>query len=141
MTIRSPRVAFHPSLFAFAALARARRRASEGNEAVGLGGIDAFVEATMAEWKVPGLALAVVKEGRVVHMEGYGFRDRERKLPVTPQDALPHRLDLEVVHGDRPGDARRREEARLGPARPRGRARVPAQGPGRLRPRHDVATW
>ena len=30
------------------------------------------IEATMAEWKVPGLALAVVKEGRVVLLKGYG---------------------------------------------------------------------
>ena len=38
----------------------------------------------MKEWHVPGLALAVVKDGRVLHSKGYGYRDLEKKLPVTP---------------------------------------------------------
>lgn len=47
-------------------------------------GIDQTVEAAMKEWQIPGLALAVVKDGRVAHLRGYGYRDVERKLPVTP---------------------------------------------------------
>jgi CubicO group peptidase (beta-lactamase class C family) len=38
----------------------------------------------MAEWKVPGLAVAVVLDGRVVYAAGFGYRDLEKKLPVTP---------------------------------------------------------
>jgi CubicO group peptidase (beta-lactamase class C family) len=38
----------------------------------------------MAEWKVPGLAVAVVADGRVVYAAGFGYRDLEKKLPVTP---------------------------------------------------------
>lgn len=34
---------------------------------------------------MPGLALAVVKDDQVIHLRGYGYRDLERKLPVTPQ--------------------------------------------------------
>jgi N-acyl-D-amino-acid deacylase len=49
----------------------------------GLDGLDTFVEGVLAEWKVPGMAVAVVKEGEVILMKGYGFRDREAKLPVT----------------------------------------------------------
>lgn len=50
-----------------------------------LEGVDAFIEEQMKVWKVPGLALAVVKDGQVIHMKGYGSRNLEKKLPVTPQ--------------------------------------------------------
>lgn len=33
---------------------------------------------------VPGGALAVVKDGRLVYAKGYGWADREKKAPVTP---------------------------------------------------------
>src|SRR5262249_13387885 len=36
-------------------------------------------------WKVPGLAVAVIHDGKIVHMKGYGFRDVDKQLPVTPQ--------------------------------------------------------
>lgn len=48
-------------------------------------GIDEFIDSVMKEWKVPGLAIAAVKDGQVVLSKGYGYRDLERKLPVTPQ--------------------------------------------------------
>jgi hypothetical protein len=37
----------------------------------------------MAEWKVPGLAVAVVHDGAVVVLKAYGQRDIEAGLPVT----------------------------------------------------------
>src|SRR5262245_44649143 len=49
-----------------------------------LEGFGDFVRATMAAWKVPGLAVSVVKDGAVIYLEGFGERDRERGLPVTP---------------------------------------------------------
>lgn len=45
----------------------------------------AFVHKTLAEWKVPGASVAVVKDGKVILAEGYGFRDVQNKLTVTPQ--------------------------------------------------------
>ena len=45
----------------------------------------AFVQKTLADWKVPGVGVAVVKGGKVVLAEGYGFRDIDKKLPVTPR--------------------------------------------------------
>lgn len=51
---------------------------------INLDGFDAFVEKVMKEWKVPGLSLAIVKEGKIVYAKGYGFRDVAKKLPVTP---------------------------------------------------------
>lgn len=50
-----------------------------------LPGFDALVEGEMTAKQVPGLALAVVKDGAVVYSRTYGFRDLERQLPVTPQ--------------------------------------------------------
>lgn len=37
-------------------------------------GVDAWVERAMTAFKVPGLALAVVKDGRIVMAKGYGVR-------------------------------------------------------------------
>ncbi len=45
----------------------------------------AFVNKTLAEWKVPGVGIAVVKGGKVILSEGYGLRDIGNKLPVTPR--------------------------------------------------------
>lgn len=49
-----------------------------------LQGFDAFATSVMAEWKVPGLAIAVVQDGRIVYARGFGYRDLDKKLPVTP---------------------------------------------------------
>jgi CubicO group peptidase (beta-lactamase class C family) len=49
-----------------------------------LDGLDEFITQTMKDWKVPGLALAVVQDGKVVLLKGYGYRDLEKQLPVTP---------------------------------------------------------
>lgn len=51
----------------------------------GLEGVDAFIAQTMKDWKVPGLAVTVVQDGKVILLKGYGYRDAERQLPVTPQ--------------------------------------------------------
>jgi CubicO group peptidase (beta-lactamase class C family) len=45
---------------------------------------DEFVTTAMKEWNVPGVAITIVQSNRVVLERGYGFRDVERKLPVTP---------------------------------------------------------
>ena len=40
-----------------------------------LAGLNAYVRQAMAQWGVPGLAVAVVKDGRVVLARGYGVRE------------------------------------------------------------------
>jgi CubicO group peptidase (beta-lactamase class C family) len=45
--------------------------------------LDRLASDAMATWKVPGLALAVVQDGKVVLMKAYGQRDVEANLPVT----------------------------------------------------------
>jgi CubicO group peptidase (beta-lactamase class C family) len=54
-----------------------------------LQGLDEFVHIIMQEWKVPGLALSVIKENEVIYARGFGQRDKEQGLPVTPQTLFP----------------------------------------------------
>jgi CubicO group peptidase (beta-lactamase class C family) len=44
---------------------------------------DTLVVDAMSEWKIPGLAIAVVRDGAVVLLKAYGERDVEAGLPVT----------------------------------------------------------
>jgi CubicO group peptidase (beta-lactamase class C family) len=50
-----------------------------------LDGLDAFVDEQLKEWKVPGVALVVVQDGKVILSKGYGMRNLKERLPVTPQ--------------------------------------------------------
>ncbi|HYO58063.1 serine hydrolase domain-containing protein [Archangium sp.] len=47
--------------------------------------IDAFVHAEMARQKVPGVALGIVRHGKVVLAKGYGFANLEHRVPVRPE--------------------------------------------------------
>ncbi len=44
---------------------------------------DPIVTKALAEWKIPGLAVAIVRDGKVIYAKGFGYRDVEKKLPVT----------------------------------------------------------
>ncbi len=46
--------------------------------------IDRFVRAEMERQNVPGIAVGVVKKGRIVKAKGYGFANLEHRVPVTP---------------------------------------------------------
>jgi CubicO group peptidase (beta-lactamase class C family) len=46
--------------------------------------LDALVERVRQEFDVPGIAVAVVKDGNVVHAKGYGVRKLGEPAPVTP---------------------------------------------------------
>ena len=45
--------------------------------------IDRFVSAEMSRQKIPGMAVAVVKNGEVVVAKGYAFANLEHQVPVT----------------------------------------------------------
>ena len=51
-------------------------------------GFDEWVQSVMSEWHVPGLAVGAIKDGEGVLLEGYGFRDVEGQLPVTPRTLM-----------------------------------------------------
>jgi CubicO group peptidase (beta-lactamase class C family) len=45
--------------------------------------LDQFINSSMKDWKVPGAAVAIVRDGAVVYMKGFGVRDIGTKAPVT----------------------------------------------------------
>jgi CubicO group peptidase (beta-lactamase class C family) len=47
-----------------------------------LQGLDRFIEDGMAEWDIPGLSIAVVKDGELVHAAGYGVLEKGDTRPV-----------------------------------------------------------
>ena len=50
--------------------------------------IDQVVTSIMKDWQVPGLALGIVKNGKVLYLKGYGYRDVEKQVPVTPRTLM-----------------------------------------------------
>ena len=47
--------------------------------------VDAYVRAQMAQQKIPGLALAVVRDGRIAIVAGFGLANIEHQVPVKPE--------------------------------------------------------
>lgn len=68
---------------------KAAAQAAQAEHPAKLQGIDDLVAQAMEEWKVPGLALGIVKDGKVIYAKGYGFRDVEHKLPVRTDTLFP----------------------------------------------------
>jgi CubicO group peptidase (beta-lactamase class C family) len=55
------------------------------NGADRLAGLSQYVEKKMEDWKIPGMAIGVIQNDSVTFLKGFGFRDIDKKLPVTPQ--------------------------------------------------------
>jgi CubicO group peptidase (beta-lactamase class C family) len=68
-----------------ASLALPARGANPADPKAQFKGFAEFVTKAMAEWKVPGMAVAVIKDGKVILSEGFGWRDVKNNLKVTPQ--------------------------------------------------------
>lgn len=64
-------------------------RPAASAQAPPLADFDAAVAKMMANWKVPGVAIAIVKDGKVILSKGYGLRDVKNNLPVTAQTMFP----------------------------------------------------
>jgi CubicO group peptidase (beta-lactamase class C family) len=56
---------------------------------VRLRGFDDFVRTVMRDWRVRGLAMAVIKENEIIYAQGFGQRDEAQDLPVTSQTLFP----------------------------------------------------
>ncbi len=52
-------------------------------------GMDAYIRAAMHKWEVPGLAIAVVKDGEVVAARGYGVCELGTNREVTKDTLFP----------------------------------------------------
>lgn len=53
-----------------------------------LEGFPAFADAMRLAWHVPGLAVAVVKDDKLVHIGGYGDCHHEQGMPVQPETSF-----------------------------------------------------
>jgi len=53
----------------------------------GFEAVDAYVEGQMARWNLPGMALAIVQDGEVVYLQGYGKAGPDGR-PMTAQTPL-----------------------------------------------------
>jgi CubicO group peptidase (beta-lactamase class C family) len=49
-----------------------------------LKGFPEQVSKLLTDWKVPGLAVSIIKDGKVIFAEGFGYRDVRENLKVTP---------------------------------------------------------
>jgi CubicO group peptidase (beta-lactamase class C family) len=47
--------------------------------------VDAFINDRMRELRIPGLSVAVIKNGKIVREKGYGLADVETNTPATPK--------------------------------------------------------
>lgn len=54
-----------------------------------LNGLDEQIELLMGQWNLPGLSVAIVKDGEVVMTKGYGKRDIAGDLSMTDETVLP----------------------------------------------------
>jgi CubicO group peptidase (beta-lactamase class C family) len=50
---------------------------------------DALVRKSLATWHAPGVAVAVIRDGEVVYLKGFGVRAAGGKDPVTPDTLFP----------------------------------------------------
>ena len=47
--------------------------------------VDAYVQSEMQRRHIPGLALLVIREGKVIKQQGYGLANVELEVPVKPE--------------------------------------------------------
>src|SRR5260370_33688507 len=47
--------------------------------------VDDYIKAEMQRQHIPGLSLAVVKDGQIILANGYGFANVEHQVPVKPE--------------------------------------------------------
>ena len=50
--------------------------------------VDAVVRAQMSEQKIPGVSLAVMRDGKIIKATGYGLANLELNTPVTPESVF-----------------------------------------------------
>lgn len=54
------------------------------SQEISTGSIDSLVEKVITSFRVPGIAVGIVKDGKIIHAKGYGVRSLSTQKPVTP---------------------------------------------------------
>jgi CubicO group peptidase (beta-lactamase class C family) len=60
------------------------RQPAVSQQAPNLQAIDVYLESKLKQYRIPGLAIAIVQGDRIIHSKGFGIADSEQR-PVTPQ--------------------------------------------------------
>lgn len=48
-----------------------------------LKGFDQYMEKILKDWNAPGIGVGIIYKDKLVFVKGYGYRDYEKKLPIT----------------------------------------------------------
>lgn len=64
-------------------------RGAKADPAAKLAGMDDFINGALEPWDVPGIAVAVVADGKTIWSKGFGKRNIEQNLPMTADTLLP----------------------------------------------------
>ncbi|MVM33386.1 serine hydrolase [Spirosoma sp. HMF4905] len=51
--------------------------------------MDTYADSVLKQFHIAGFAVAVVENDKVIYAKGFGYRDYEKKLPVTPNTVFP----------------------------------------------------
>ena len=57
-------------------------------------GVDDYVRERMQAFALPGVSIAIVDQGKVVKIAGYGLADVARQTPATPDTVYKQIMDL-----------------------------------------------
>src|SRR6266702_8304305 len=78
-------------VFALCTLSYAQDKLTQnaGDVTQKLAGFDAFMEKTLKDWNAPGIGVGIVVGDKLVFAKGYGYRDYEKKLPITANTLYP----------------------------------------------------
>ena len=71
-------------MLALAVLANAQKKNKAIPQADLFAGLDTTFERILSDWHAAGFAVAVVEKDKVIYAKGFGYRDLEKKIPVTP---------------------------------------------------------
>ncbi len=70
-------------LLAMAISAMAQKKGKTATVVDRFAGLDTAFERVLKDWHAAGFAVAVVEKDKVIYAKGFGYRDNEKKLPVT----------------------------------------------------------
>ena len=51
--------------------------------------LDSYLKASFEQWHMPGMAVAVVQDGKIVYQKGFGYLDWSKKKKANPQTLYP----------------------------------------------------
>jgi len=62
----------------------AQKRSAQNSADKKFDGLDTAFERVLKDWHAAGFAVAIVEKSKVVYAKGFGYRDIDKKSPVTP---------------------------------------------------------